>query len=136
MNDVDIMRDMERCVKADCANCDRSHTEFCAVNLMKDALVIMKMQHDALKGFSEELEKLKRENALLKTTARFSFDEPKLVRAVNNIIRDVYAASDEGSGEDDYLQMIDTMLMFCKMLPSKYHVLITGFKSAPELVKR
>lgn len=136
MIDVDIMRDMGHCVKADCANCDRAHTEFCAVNLMKDALAVMKMQHDALKGFSDESKKINQENALLKTTARFSFDEPKLVRAVNNIIRDVYAATDDSSGEDEYLQMIDTMLMFCKMLPSKYHVLITGFKSAPELVKR
>lgn len=136
MNDVDIMRDMGHCVKADCDNCNRKHTEFCAVNLMKDALAIMKMQHDALNGFSEESKKISQENALLKTTARFSFDEPKLVRAVNNIIRDVYAATDESSGEDDYLQMIETMLIFCDMLPSNYHVLISGFKKAPELVKR
>lgn len=140
MNDLKLINTIQRCLDYGyperCETCFYNGKDRCSNIMMQDAVTVLKMQCDALNGFSEELEKLKKENALLKTTARFSFDEPKLVRAVNNIIRDVYAATDESSGEDDYLQMIDTMLMFCKMLPSKYHVLITDFKNAPELVKR
>lgn len=138
MNDLDMMRNIECCINHNCDKCDY-HTEeasYCAANMMKDANTILHMQHDALKGFSEELEKLTEENARLKTMAKFPFDERTLVEKVNDI---VYACMDDFDDYDDgghaYVRMLEKLLAFGAMLPGQYKVVISGIKCPPELVK-
>lgn len=139
MKDVDIMRNMSYCIVEKCDMCDyKSGSNFmCRAKLMRDANVIMKMQHDAMKDFPAEIEKLKAENARLQAVARFSFDEKQLVEAVNTIASDCFNAEfgDYDDEENTYLSMLNTMLRFGKMLPSKYKVLITDIRNAPKLVK-
>ena len=138
MNEFDIMRDISHCIKHECKLCPRNGKGYCAVELMKDANCVLKMQADALKGFPTKVEELENEIRRLTPLARYSFDEVDLVRAVNNIASACYDAEIYSNSEDDensYVTMLHAFLRLGDMLPSKYKVVIRGMDSAPELVK-
>ena len=137
MNEFDVIKNLECCMCADCSNCSRFNvsSDSCRNMLLADAKCVIKMQYDAFKCLSEDMAKLKEENARLRTIARFSFDEKTLVDLVNELVYACYIGDDDA--DIKFCTVISYMKDFAKLLPSKHMIAVLVDKDeSPKLVKQ
>lgn len=134
MTEIEIIADMECCLKMDCDKCSRRDNTDCATGLYGDAIKVMKLMQNALVMGSDAIDTLKAENGRLQTQCNQinskRFDKDDIVDKVSQIVKEAVA---HGEYQDNWGKLSEKMRKFLYLVEASDKYVVVLGEEMPEI---